>query len=147
MDETRDKVAITDLLIRCANALDSRDWPTFRLVFAADCELDFGSFGRWRGAEDVTKSMKAAHERMGPTLHRITNVAVEVDGDRATAHSYIDAVLMNSDRGGGLNAIGLYDDHLVRTPDGWRISERTFTLVTMHPLLNKAARREASDGS
>jgi SnoaL-like domain len=36
---------------------------------------------------------------------------------------------MSQDITSGINAIGFYDDDLVRTDEGWRIARRTFTQV------------------
>jgi hypothetical protein len=46
--------------------------------------------------------------------------------DRATARSYVQAVLMlqPNDSTNWVDALGHYDDVFVRTPDGWRIKER-----------------------
>ena len=63
--------------------------------------------------------------------HGLLDVAVELDGDVATARTYVDAVLLMPDGASGINAIGFYDDELVRTPDGWRISRRAYTSAHM----------------
>lgn len=67
---------------------------------------------------------------MGPTYHRISNIVVEIDGERALARSYVHAVLMfvPGDPSRWRDATGHYDDVLVRTPQGWRISRRTTTI-------------------
>ena len=72
--------------------------------------------------------MRQLHENMGPTYHRMSNFVIAVDetGDRATVRSYVQAVLMlqPNDSTNWVDALGHYDDVFVRTPDGWRISER-----------------------
>jgi hypothetical protein len=57
----------------------------------------------------------------------MTNLVIRVDGDRATARSYVHALLMAipDDSASWVEALGHYDDELVRTPDGWRIARRT----------------------
>jgi hypothetical protein len=66
----------------------------------------------------------------GHTLHRLSNIAVTVDGDSAQARTYIDGLIMAADNGGGgVNAVGFYDDEIVRTASGWRIARRQFTSV------------------
>jgi hypothetical protein len=72
--------------------------------------------------------MVTAHAGMGHTMHRTSNIAIDVhvDGDRAVSRSSVDGVLMAADGQSGFNPIGFYDDDLVRTPDGWRIAHRTF---------------------
>jgi hypothetical protein len=36
---------------------------------------------------------------------------------------------MAGDNNSGVNAIGFYDDDIVRTPAGWRIARRRYTQV------------------
>jgi hypothetical protein len=71
--------------------------------------------------------MRQIHDGMGPTYHRLTNIVIKTDGDRATARSYVHALLMATpdDSASWIEAVGHYDDGLVRTPDGWRICRRT----------------------
>ena len=70
-----------------------------------------------------------SHAQAGHTLHRMTNHVVDVDGDQASARTYVDAWITSVDNVSGINAIGFYDDELVRTDHGWRIARRTFTQV------------------
>ncbi len=120
---------ISDVLVRYATGIDRRDWPLFRTVFTDDCELDYGEIGRWQGVDAVTEFMIAAHQMAGHTMHRITNKAVAVDGDSATARAYVDALIMAQDNSSGVNAAGYYDDEFVRTDAGWRLARRRFTAV------------------
>ncbi|QZT61632.1 nuclear transport factor 2 family protein [Mycolicibacterium austroafricanum] len=126
-----DRQEISDVLVRYATGIDTRDWPLFRTVFTDDCELDYGEIGTWRGVDAVVDFMTAAHEMAGYTLHRITNQAATVDGDTATARAYIDALIMSQDNTSGVSAVGFYNDELVRTDTGWRIRRRTFTPVLL----------------
>ncbi|MHC9292302.1 nuclear transport factor 2 family protein [Mycobacterium sp. LTG2003] len=124
-----DREEITDVLVRYATGIDRRDWPLFRTVFTADCALDYGEIGTWSSVEEVTAFMEEAHAMAGHTMHRLTNHAIAVDGDTATARTYVDALIMASDNNSGVNAAGFYDDELVRTAEGWRIARRRFTSV------------------
>jgi 3-phenylpropionate/cinnamic acid dioxygenase small subunit len=120
---------IVDVLIRYATGIDRRDWPLFRTVFTDDCELDYGDIGVWHGVDAVTEFMDQSHAMAGHTLHRLTNFAVDVDGDTARARAYVDALIFAPDNNSGVNAVGFYDDELARTPEGWRIARRRFTTV------------------
>lgn len=125
-----DQRAIEHVLVRYATGIDTRDWPLFRTCFAQDCEADYGNFGKWRGPREITEYMASAHRHMGQTLHRITNIVIEKHNDEVHARSYVDAVLPEATQGGVIHrAAGFYDDCLVRTSDGWKISRRKFTLV------------------
>ncbi|OBI93612.1 nuclear transport factor 2 family protein [Mycobacterium asiaticum] len=129
MTDREDRQDISDLLVRYATGIDRRDWPLFRTVFTDDCELDYGEIGAWRGVDAVTEFMQLAHAMAGHTLHRLSNIAITLDGDRALARTYIDGLIMAADNSGGVNAAGFYDDDIVRTSAGWRIAKRRFTSV------------------
>ena len=129
MTEREDRQDIGEVLVRYATGIDRRDWSLFRTVFTADCELDYGDIGSWHGVDEVTEFMEQAHAMAGHTMHRITNIAATVDGDTAVARAYIDGLIMAADNASGVNAIGFYDDELVRTAQGWRIARRCFTPV------------------
>ena len=129
MTERDDRQDISELLVRYATGIDRRDWPLFRTVFTDDCELDYGEIGVWRGVDEVTDFMDKTHAPAGHTLHRLSNQAITVDGDKAVARTYVDAVIMFGDNQSGVNAWGFYDDEIVRSSDGWRIARRRFTPV------------------
>ncbi|MFI5507696.1 nuclear transport factor 2 family protein [Mycobacterium sp. NPDC051804] len=121
---------IVAMTIRYATAIDSRRYNLLSTVFTADADLDYGEVGHWTGAAEVTEFMDVAHRGAANTLHRMSNQVVAVDGDAATARTYVDAMILGPD-GSGVNAIGYYDDEAVRTAEGWRISKRTFTSVRL----------------
>ena len=129
MSERDDRQDISELLVRYATGIDRRDWPLFRTVFTDDCLLDYGGIGTWSGIDDVADFMEQVHALAGYTLHRLTNQAIILDGDSATARTYIDGLIMAGDNSSGVNAIGFYDDDIVRTPAGWRIARRRYTQV------------------
>ncbi len=124
-----DRADIADVLIRYATGIDGRDWPLFRTVFTADCVLDYGQIGTWNGVDAVTEFMEVSHAGAGHTMHRLSNMAVTVTGDTATARTYVDGLILAADNTSGVNAVGFYDDELTRTGDGWRIARRRFTAV------------------
>ena len=116
MTERNDRQDICDLLVRYATGIDRRDWSLFRTVFTDHCELDYGEIGTWDTVEAVTEFMQHAHAS-GQTLHRMSNHAITLDDDRATARTYVDMIMV-FDNKSGVNAVGYYDDEIVRTDDG-----------------------------
>ncbi len=129
MTEREDRQDIADVLLRYATGIDRRNWPLFRTAFTEDCELDYGEIGSWHGVDAVTEFMETSHAMAGHTMHRLTNQVITVDGDRAEARTYVDGLIMFGDAGSGVNAVGFYDDDIVRTAAGWRIARRRFTPV------------------
>jgi 3-phenylpropionate/cinnamic acid dioxygenase small subunit len=137
MGEGEDRAArqdIVELLVRYATAIDGRDWDLLRRCFTPDCHADYEGIGVWHGIDELTRFMVDAHAGFGPTMHRISNAAVTVTGDRATARAYVDVVAMAPDGASGVTAVGWYDDELVRTDGGWRIARRRFTPIHMGTL-------------
>ncbi len=61
----------------------------------------------------------------------MTNHLVTVDGDRASAHTYGSWRLIRHAAGDPpvWDGTGYYDDELVRTPAGWRITKRVCRVV------------------
>ena len=125
---------IAEVLVRYSTGIDRRDWDAFRSCFTDDCHADYGDIGTWHGADAITDFMIESHAEMGHTMHRLSNLAITVDGDTASARTYVDAVLMATDGQTGLNPIGFYDDELARSGDGWHIAHRHFTMVHFRPL-------------
>jgi hypothetical protein len=129
-----DKEQIAEVLIRYATGIDFKDWPLLRTCWTEDVDVDYGEVGRYSGADAITGLMEQLHSAMGPTYHRLTNFTITVDGDRATARSYVHAVLqaIPDDTTSWVEALGHYDDELVRTSDGWRIARRTTNIARVH---------------
>lgn len=126
---------ITEVLVRYATAIDSKDWPLFRSCFTADCQADYGDIGVWSGVDAITDYMSRTHPEGIRSLHRISNVATAREGDRQTARSYVDVIYVGTASGDGVNAVGFYDDELVLVRDEWRIARRRYTMVHVSSIL------------
>jgi 3-phenylpropionate/cinnamic acid dioxygenase small subunit len=125
---------VSDLLVRYATGIDTRDWDLLRSCFTDDCKADYGDVGQWKSGDEITAWMRASHEPLGHTLHRITNVSLAADGERVKARSYVDALILGPGNVGGARAAGFYEDVIVETDEGWRISERKYTMVRVQPI-------------
>ena len=125
-DWARDRIEIDDVLVRYSTAIDTKDFDLLDDVFTADADCDYEVVGGFRGDPAAFKAWLS--EVMGFFefhMHYVTNRAVVLDGDTATAVSYLynPCVLKGGD-GTVLDEGGRYHDILVRTPDGWRIASR-----------------------
>ena len=124
-----DHELISDVLVRYATAIDTKDWPLFRTCFTDDVNADYGEIGMWRGIDEITEYMTTAHARMPRTNHMMSNFAIEVDGDHASATSYVHVVLVIAeDPVMWIDGVGQYADKLVRTDAGWRIRDRKYSM-------------------
>lgn len=126
-----DKAEIAEVLVRYATGIDFKDWALFRSCWTDEVDIDYGDLGTFTDADQFTELMKQIHGGMGQTYHRISNIVVDLDGDRATARSYVRAVLMAvpGDSNSWIDALGHYDDQLTRTADGWKINKRTTNIA------------------
>ena len=124
LQELHDKVEIHELLARYARAVDSKDWGLYRSVFTPDAFIDYSSAGAAAGRRDeVAAWLEEAFTAMPMTQHFITNVEINLDGDRAKVR----AMFYNPMQSPGMAELsycgGYYHHDLVRGPEGWK-SER-----------------------
>ena len=118
---------IERVLIRYATAIDDRDWDLLRSCFTEAPDVEYEDIGTWDHVDQVVAFMDEAHAGIGRSNHRLSNMTVTVDGDQATARTYVHAVLtLAVDPSEWVDAVGSYDDELVRTADGWRIRRRRY---------------------
>ena len=134
-DAKRDEREIEELMIRYAWMVDQRKWELQDSVFAEDATIDYTSTGGRKGPyRETLRWLDRALEPWPTNLHFITNLSIEVSGDRARSRCYFLAPMARAKPDGTQEVItnaGYYLDALVRTPGGWRISERVCQQTVM----------------
>jgi 3-phenylpropionate/cinnamic acid dioxygenase small subunit len=127
--------AIEQVLQAYAWMVDQRKWELIDSVFAPDGTIDYSSTGGKKGpAKPILAWLHRALEPWPINLHHITNVCIEIDGDRAKSRCYFLAPMGRMKPDGTQEVItnaGYYFDEFVRTPAGWRIRERVCTQTIM----------------
>jgi 3-phenylpropionate/cinnamic acid dioxygenase small subunit len=119
-----DWLAISDVLIRYATALDGRDWELLASCFTDDATLDYDTSGTY-GRDAFVEHCRAGLAGMKATQHCVTNHVISTDGDRAHSTSYVIAQhVRENDVTFALG--GTYSDDLVRAGTEWRIASRRF---------------------
>lgn len=115
-----DRLEITDLLTRYASSVDRKDWQSWRSCFTEDAYIDYRSAGGIDGdRETVARWLEETLAQFPMTQHLVSNIDIEVDGDRATARAMLFNPMGNPD-GSTWFCGGYYNHELVRTPEGWR---------------------------
>ncbi|MEZ5905207.1 MAG: nuclear transport factor 2 family protein [Geminicoccaceae bacterium] len=125
MRELLDRRQIEDLLVDYCRHLDRMELDALAALFTTDCRVTYGAEPRLAavGREALARSL-ARMWRWRRTAHHLANVRVWLDrADTARAESYVHARHERPD-GGTATVLGRYLDHLMRTPEGWRIAER-----------------------
>jgi hypothetical protein len=128
LQEISDRIQIQDLLTRYTNAIDGKNWALLDTCFTPDAHVDYTATGGIKGAyPEVRKWLETALSVFPVTVHYVTNSAVKLSGDTATARTYVFNPMgfKNPDASMHWFTVGAYYvDKLVRTADGWRIAER-----------------------
>jgi hypothetical protein len=122
---------VYELELHYAHLLDTaQNGRVAEEIFSADAELDFGT-GRLRGRNAIHAFYVGFAGAMLGTSHNLSNLRIEVNGDRARSlcramawHWYRPTQSSGELRGADLLAIGGYQDELAREPAGWRITRR-----------------------
>ena len=128
IQEISDRLEIADVIVRYADAIDSRCFELLDDLFTPDAVIDYTAFGAPRGDLTSTKVFLAkvlgAHERY---CHLLGQSMITIDGDVASARTacHNPMVLRKPDGSEHLYVCGLwYADRFVRTESSWRIAER-----------------------
>jgi ketosteroid isomerase-like protein len=123
-----DRVAIEDVLVRCALAQDRHDWDAVAGCFQPDAVYVHPK-GRLDGAAAIAERSRAALGALDASQHLIGSIQIEVSGNTARATSYFHAQHVRAGApGGDLYVIsGTYADDLEYRDGVWRISQRQQT--------------------
>ena len=127
-DDIEAKLAITEVLYRYCRALDRMDRDLMDTVWHPDATADYGPTfqGSASGLLDV---MWANHAKLLGHSHQVTNILIEVDGDRAASEAYVTGTLWDLTEAGALShliAVGRYLDRWSRRDGRWAIGHRRF---------------------
>lgn len=119
------KQSIYESIIRMALAIDRGDLTAIEASFWADGRLETGTFSGPL-SEYVPYLMKALLI-FTRTSHAITNVLIEVTGERARSQAYFNAYHMFPSSP-AITVAGRYIDQHERRGGEWRIAHRLFVL-------------------
>jgi 3-phenylpropionate/cinnamic acid dioxygenase small subunit len=124
-----DRLAIDDQLTRYCRAIDGGEWDHLDGIFTTDAVLDYTSSGGLRGDFPAVKAWLAdVLPNFAMRQHIVTNREITLAGDTATSRAYLLNPMGRRRADGGLDLFftgATYHDRWRRTPDGWRIIERT----------------------
>ncbi len=127
MTDAADRAAIRDVLARYMRAMRLGDVDLMDGVFTADAIIDYTAIGGTRASWSETKPWLRGMIDVELFMLYVGDVypTFASDGDAAAVESTWHGVFVAAAGVTPLTIFGTYDDHFVRTPDGWRISERT----------------------
>ena len=128
-----DWIAMHNLVMTYAEAIDTKDWQLFRTCFTEDCYMTYGEpWGPIDGIDDLADFVEYFHEPLDNSRHGTTNFRIDaISGARASGRCSVDALLVQAGAPGGdtLRVVGAYVDRFIKTDDGWRFAHRVFTPI------------------
>lgn len=136
LQEMSDRLEIQDLLARYSFAIDERDWGALDAVFTPDARIDYSETGGAAGnLAQIKRWLPVALKRFPVFQHLVATTRLAINGDHASSRTILFNPMVHENDEGDRQTffIGLwYRDTLVRTPEGWRISERYEEMAWVH---------------
>lgn len=123
IQSVHDKLEIQELLSRYARGVDDKDWDLYRSVFTADAHIDYTSAGAIAGSVDeVIGFLMEGFSAIPWSQHYITNVEIDLDGDRARVRAMFFNPMQLPGIDGASSCGGFYHHDLIRASEGWKSS-------------------------
>lgn len=115
-----DKLAIHDLISLYGHIIDGREFTRTHELFTDDAVYDVTDFGAgthtgWKNIAQMWRDAEDQH----PLAHHATNVIVSEDAD-----GNVRVISKGIGPRDGKAGSAIYRDIVVKTPQGWRMSER-----------------------
>lgn len=146
------------VFVSYATALDACDVETVVACFEPDGWLESPVLGRFAGSEGIrefaTRTVRLKEEQGVQFRHVVSNLRVEVEGDRAKARCYL-LDFLTRDGTTELLSPGEYECELRKRDGAWRFiyrnvtMDRMFTLpadIALEPGAKNAPTRKAREG-
>ncbi len=119
-----DHIAISRLMYQYAKCADQKDYTGLEAVFCVDAELEFR--GRTAVSLSQIQDMMRALDSYSKTLHQVSNMLYDVEGETARGETYCQASHI-SQADGEMQQIDMwirYTDELQVVAGSWRIAKR-----------------------
>jgi SnoaL-like domain len=142
-DNLADHLAIRSLMDRYTDGVNRRDWAAVERVFAANGVWDCGGPAagpmafRFEGAKACAQGIGAMVSATPLVIQSNHAPVIHVEGDRATASSTVNEVVLAPGAAQGTTIWGMYFDTIQKDADGeWRFTERRFRFAWVDAAAN-----------
>ena len=122
------KQAIANALATHSRGIDRADYTLLSSAYHPGASVDYGFFVG--PASDLAAILAQAQKTQPVTLHRTSNMWIQVDGARARSESYVHAYLESPDPAGSIQRFigGRYLDTHEERAGEWRLTHRTYVM-------------------
>ena len=130
--KVEDEKQIRELIMDYGRTLDTLDFEAYSLLFAREGEWSglLSEYTTIKGPEAIRAAMEEAFSSRTyvpdhiTNVHLISNVRIDVEGDRATGYSKWTVLSRNQDGNPYVRVSGQYDDVYVREDGRWKFLSR-----------------------
>ncbi len=122
LQELLDVHAIQQLMVRYADRIDANDPEGAAACYTEDGIGEY--WGTFRGRKEISDVLSVILSMFSATSHHLTNTSISLDGDQATAMSYVYAFHRMAGTDEPLHYWGRWVDRLERTDEGWLFAQR-----------------------
>lgn len=125
--EVADRLEIMQLMYTYCRAMDRIDHEIGYSVWHDDGDADYGSIFRGTGREFVDWVLDL-HASLVDHSHQVSNILIEIDGNRAASESYLTVALRQMADGQlfQMTGCGRYLDRLEKRGGRWGIVKRVY---------------------
>ena len=128
-----DEIAIQQLIKKYTEGASRADYEQVASVYAPDGVWELPAFQvKFEGREAIKKGMADFLATMDYLIQINAPAWIQIDGDRATARSTIREGAKFTGKDESVEVLGVYNDDLIRTPEGWLCERRIFTRSAMN---------------
>jgi hypothetical protein len=130
MTELTDRLAIDQLLSTLGRCLDDGDFEALRDIYTEDATVATPG-GASTGLDALVDQARRRHSPDDGVQNTLTNLLVDIDGDRAAVRANVLAAFAKGGAGDPTPFLvgGIERFELRRTPHGWRITSLLTTPV------------------
>lgn len=133
MHPLEDQHAIQRTLNAYSQATSAGEWEAAIATYRPDGAWEVPHLPlRVAGHAALRETMAMLGGAMDYVVQLNSPAVIEIDGDTARARSAIRECGKTAGKDEGFEYFGLYEDDLVRTPEGWRFERRVFRAVGSH---------------
>src|SRR5881628_1395637 len=125
-----DRAEISDVVLRYAQAINSRDFDLLRTCYTEEIEMDFRATVPDMDHSNFTVDEWVAmvdrfHSQFNGTEHILVPEGIDIQGDSARCYAVMHASHFKKDATGSPYHLisGAYDMTFTRTADGWKLSK------------------------
>ena len=131
LNELIAKERIRDVLFKYCRSMDRIDREMAYEVFSPECQVDYGIWFKGTAYEFIDWVSGFHSSKILATSHQISNILIQVNGDKAGSETYVHVVLRSvngNDRLQEQMGLGRYIDEWAVLNGEWKITKRKYVM-------------------